>query len=78
MANSGEPDTGGSQFFINLKDNTHLDWWDGSSESAHPVFGKITEGYDSVITKIEHAEISETNSEQPAKPIQMKSVKVSS
>jgi len=77
MANSGDPDTGGSQFFINLKDNTHLDWFDGGSESAHPVFGKIIEGYDTVITKIEHAEISETNSEQPATPIQMKSVKVS-
>jgi len=76
MANSGEPDTGGSQFFINVKDNPHLDWFDGSSESAHPVFGKIIEGYDTIIKKIEHAEISETNSEQPATPIQMKSVTV--
>ena len=77
MANSGDPDTGGSQFFINVKDNTHLDWFDGGSESAHPVFGKIIEGYDTIIKKIEHAEISETNSEQPANPIQMKSMKVS-
>jgi cyclophilin family peptidyl-prolyl cis-trans isomerase len=78
MANSGEPDSGGSQFFINVKDNPHLDWFNGSSESAHPVFGKIIEGYDTIIKKIEHAEISETNSEQPAKPIQMKSITVTS
>ena len=37
MANSGEPDTGGSQFFINVKDNKHLDWFNGESESFHPV-----------------------------------------
>jgi cyclophilin family peptidyl-prolyl cis-trans isomerase len=41
MANSGDPDTNGSQFFINLVDNKRLDWWNGSSESAHPVFGKV-------------------------------------
>ena len=35
MANSGEPDSGGSQVFINVKDNKHLDWDNGSSESAH-------------------------------------------
>ena len=36
MANSG-PNTGGSQFFINLVDNKHLDL-------RHPVFGKVVEG----------------------------------
>ena len=36
MANSG-PNTGGSQFFINLVDNNYLD-------SKHPVFGKVVEG----------------------------------
>jgi peptidylprolyl isomerase len=40
MANSG-PNTGGSQFFINLVDNNYLD-------SRHPVFGKVVEGMDVV------------------------------
>ncbi|MDD2438986.1 MAG: peptidylprolyl isomerase [Methanosarcinaceae archaeon] len=43
MANAG-PNTGGSQFFINLVNNVHLN-------RAHPVFGKVVEGMD-VVEKI--------------------------
>jgi peptidylprolyl isomerase len=40
MANAG-PNTGGSQFFLNLVDNNYLD-------KMHPVFGKVVEGMDVV------------------------------
>jgi cyclophilin family peptidyl-prolyl cis-trans isomerase len=52
MANTGRPNTGGAQFFINTAHNKFLDWFDRSTPSAHPVFGKIIEGMD-VIKKIE-------------------------
>ena len=47
MANSG-PNTGGSQFFINLKDNTYLDYNKPPSTSQHPVFGIVVSGFNIV------------------------------
>jgi len=47
MANSG-PNSGGSQFFINLADNSFLDFDKQPSSSKHPVFGKVVEGMDVV------------------------------
>jgi len=41
MANTGRPNSGGSQFFINLVDNTYLNWDDPRTPSAHPVFGEV-------------------------------------
>ena len=41
MANTGDPNSGGSQFFINVNHNSFLDWFDTSTESKHPVFGKV-------------------------------------
>merc|ERR1712138_268596 len=43
MANTGSPNSGGSQFFINVTNNDFLDWF-SPGESKHPVFGKITDG----------------------------------
>ena len=43
MANAG-PNTGGSQFFINVRDNFYLD-------NKHAVFGSVSEGSD-IIMKI--------------------------
>lgn len=40
MANTGRPNTGGSQFFINTADNRYLDWDDARTPSKHPVFGE--------------------------------------
>lgn len=45
MANRG-PNTGGSQWFINLIDNCYLDFDKKPYTSAHPVFGKVIEGMD--------------------------------
>ncbi len=56
MANAG-PNTGGSQFFINLVDNNFLD-------KKHPVFGKVIEGIN-VVDKIAKAETDSEN-----KPLQ--------
>ncbi len=47
MANRG-PNTGGSQFFINVADNTNLDFDKPPFQSKHPVFGKVIEGMDIV------------------------------
>ncbi len=48
MANTGRPDSGGSQFFINLVNNTYLDFDKPPSTAKHPVFGKVVEGMDVV------------------------------
>ena len=51
MANTGRPNSGGSQFFINTVHNAFLDWF-SPGQSRHPVFGKVTDGQD-VLKKIE-------------------------
>lgn len=55
MANAG-PNTGSSQFFINLVDNNFLD-------TKHPVFGKVIEGMEVV------DEISKVKVDSMDKPI---------
>ncbi|MFA5174540.1 MAG: peptidylprolyl isomerase [Candidatus Pacearchaeota archaeon] len=58
MANAG-PNTGGSQFFINLVDNNFLD-------SKHPAFGEVIEGMD-VIDEI--AKVQTDNNDKPLEEV---------
>ncbi len=48
MANTGVPKSGGSQFFINVADNTGLDFDKPPMASSHPVFGQVVFGMDIV------------------------------
>jgi cyclophilin family peptidyl-prolyl cis-trans isomerase len=72
MANTGRPNSGGSQFFINTVHNHFLDWFT-PGPSRHPVFGKVTEGQD-VVKKIE---TTQTNGEdRPLTPVKVLKVTV--
>nr|ABI14401.1 single domain cyclophilin-type peptidyl-prolyl cis-trans protein [Prorocentrum minimum] len=72
MANTGSPNSGGSQFFINVADNKNLDWF-SPGQSKHPVFGKIISGMDVVIaiSKVK------TSNDNPVKPIRMNRITIS-
>jgi len=48
MANTGQPHTGGSQFFINTVDNLPLDFDKQPLTSKHPVFGRVIKGMEVV------------------------------
>lgn len=72
MANTGQANTGGSQFFINTVHNDYLDWFT-PGRSKHPVFGKITEGMDIVHT-IENTPTADGN--RPVTPVKMNSITI--
>ncbi len=72
MANTGRPNSGGSQFFLNTAHNKFLDWWDTSTPSKHPVFGRINEGMDVVKT----LEGSGSRSGKTSKPLRMNKVSI--
>ena len=72
MANTGRPDSGSCQFFINTVHNSYLDWFT-PGPSKHPVFAKVTSGMD-VVKKIEGT--STDGRDRPTTPIKMISVTV--
>jgi cyclophilin family peptidyl-prolyl cis-trans isomerase len=67
MANSGAPNSGSCQFFINTVHNAYLDWFSPGG-SKHPVFGKVTAGMD-VVKKIEKTPTD--TSDRPRTPVKM-------
>lgn len=67
MANTGEPNSGSCQFFINTVNNAYLDWF-SPGPSKHPVFGRVTSGMD-VVKKIETTPTD--RGDRPVTPVQM-------
>jgi len=72
MANTGRPNSGGSQFFINTVHNAYLDWFT-PGPSRHPVFGRVIEGME-VVRAIE-ATPTDAN-DRPRVPVQVRHVRV--
>lgn len=65
MANAG-PNTNGSQFFINVKDNNFLD-------TKHTVFGKVSAGME-VVTDIEN--VATGAQDRPLEAVTIQSIEV--
>lgn len=72
MANTGAPNSGGSQFFINTVHNSQLDWF-SPGPSRHPVFAKVTSGMD-VVTKIEKTPTG--YGDRPRTPVKVNSITI--
>jgi cyclophilin family peptidyl-prolyl cis-trans isomerase len=74
MARTNDPDSATSQFFVNVKDNTMLDY--GMRNAGYAVFGEVVEGMDVVerivavptTTRAPHADV-------PRVPVVIKSAK---
>ena len=72
MANTGRPNSGSSQFFINTIHNAYLDFFT-PGPSKHPVFGKVIEGMD-VVHKIEKTRTDA--GDRPVEPVRVNKVTV--
>lgn len=71
MANTGQPNSGGSQFFINLANNTFLDFDKEPLTSKHPVFGRVVAGMD-IVDQI--AKVDTGARDIPLEPIVIESI----
>ena len=67
MVNTGAPNSGSCQFFINTVHNAYLDWFT-PGPSKHPVFGKVVEGMD-VVHTIEKTRTDAND--RPVTPVKM-------
>ena len=73
MANTGQPNSGGSQFYINLKDNTFLDFDKAPLTSKHPVFGFVLHNY-FVVDNI--GKVAVDANDRPITPVTIDSLRV--
>jgi cyclophilin family peptidyl-prolyl cis-trans isomerase len=72
MANTGRPNSGSCQFFINTVHNAYLDYFT-PGPSKHPVFGKVISGME-VVQKIEKTKTDA--GDRPITPVKMNKVTV--
>jgi cyclophilin family peptidyl-prolyl cis-trans isomerase len=72
MANTGQPNSGSCQFFLNTVHNPYLDFFT-PGQSRHPVFGKVVSGMD-VVHKIERTPTD--GDDRPRTPVKMIKVTV--
>ena len=78
MARTPDPDSATSQFFINVNDNTNLDYRAPTPQGwGYCVFGKVTDGMD-VVHAIEHVQTTSRDGHQnvPVNPIVIEKVTV--
>lgn len=73
MANTGQQNSGGSQFFINLVNNTGLDFDKEPFSSSHSVFGKVVGGMN-VVDEIANAATGP--GDVPIKPIVVEQITI--
>ena len=73
MANTGQPNSGSCQFFINTAHNHYLDFFT-PGPSKHPVFGRVTQGMD-VLKKIETTPTD--GGDRPITPVKMNKITIS-
>ena len=76
MARTSDPHSATAQFFINLKDNSFLDY-PGRDGWGYTVFGKVTQGFD-IVQKIAMVPTGNAGPHQnvPNTPVVIESVKL--